>query len=177
MENIFNNLNDEIYSLYSCALVSRHWCKMAVPILWQDPFSSARRPFFISKYFSSLGEDEKFILKKDLEKYGINEEFSNTIFEYAKFLKVLNLWNLENKVRKWIFFKLSYAKMNHIINLLIKLFIESGATLHKLDLNFQVCLELKPVIFYALEENKQFFSRIQHLCLGKIITLEVLLHY
>ncbi|RIB08018.1 hypothetical protein C2G38_2045514 [Gigaspora rosea] len=59
-------------------------------------------------------------------------------------------------------------KVNHIINLLIKLFIESGATLHKLDLNFPLWLELKPVIFYVLEENKQFFSRIQHLCLGQI---------
>ncbi|RIB08017.1 hypothetical protein C2G38_2045513 [Gigaspora rosea] len=143
---------------------------MAVPILWQDPFSSDRRPLFIPKYFSSLGEDEKFILKEDLEKHGINEDFSNTIFDYAKFLKVLDLWNLDNKVGRWIAFKLSLAKVNHIINLLIKLFIESGATLHKLDLNFPVWIELKPVIFYVLEENKQFFSRIQHLCLGKKIS-------
>ncbi|RIB08024.1 hypothetical protein C2G38_2252278 [Gigaspora rosea] len=105
--------------------------------------------------FIPYTQDEKFILKENLEKNGIKEEFSNTLFDYARFLKVLDLWNLENKV-------------NHIINLLIKLFIESGATLHKLDLNFPACLELKPVIFYVLEENKQFFSRIQHLCLGQI---------
>ncbi|RIB20753.1 hypothetical protein C2G38_2178527 [Gigaspora rosea] len=139
---------------------------MAVPILWQDPFSSDRRPLFISKYFSSLGEDEKFILKEYLEKHGINEEFSNTLFDYARFLKVLDIPHLEYKVRKWITFKLIESKLfddNHIINLLFKLFIESGATLHKLVLGQP--LELKPEIFYTLEENKQFFSRIQHLSL------------
>ncbi|KAF0541535.1 hypothetical protein F8M41_005306 [Gigaspora margarita] len=172
MENILNKLNNEISSLYSCALVSRHWCKMAVPILWQDPFSSDRRPLFISKYFSSLGEDDKFILKECLEERGINEEFSNTLLDYARFLKVLDLWNLESKVRKWITFKLNDsefiygAEKNHIINLLFKLFIESGATLHKLVLGFSQSLELKPEIFYTLGENKQFFSRIQHLSLG-----------
>ncbi|RIB08022.1 hypothetical protein C2G38_2212742, partial [Gigaspora rosea] len=89
MENIFNNLNNEITrsSLRSCALVNRYWCKMAVPILWQDPFSSVQRPLFISKYFSSLEEDEKLGLKEFLEERGINEEFSNTLFDYARFLK------------------------------------------------------------------------------------------
>ncbi|KAF0541536.1 hypothetical protein F8M41_005307 [Gigaspora margarita] len=173
MENILNNLNNEVCSLYSCILVSRHWCKMAVPILWQDPFSFNRRFLFISKYFSSLGEDEKFILKECLEEHGINEEFSNTLFDYARFLKVLDLWDLESKVSQWITFKLRNSKLfyetdvYHIINLLFKLFIESGATLHKLCLGLQ-SLELKPEIFYILGENKQFFSRIRHLSLDVV---------
>ncbi|KAF0384489.1 hypothetical protein F8M41_011601 [Gigaspora margarita] len=87
MEKILNNLNNEFNSLRSCALVSRHWCKMSIPMLWQDPFSFEQNPFFISIYFSSLGEDEKFILKE----YGINAEFSKTLFDYARFLKVLDL--------------------------------------------------------------------------------------
>ncbi|RIB20740.1 hypothetical protein C2G38_2178508 [Gigaspora rosea] len=122
---------------------------MAVPIHWQDPFSSYRSPLFVSKYFSSLGEDEKFILKECLEELGINEEFPNTLFDYARFLKVLDLWNLEIEVRQWITFKLIDSEifyeieMYHIINLLFKLFIESGA-------------------------NKQFFSRIQYLSLEEI---------
>src|SRR5260364_300794 len=67
MENILKNLNNEFYSLYSCALVSRHWCKMTIPILWQDPFSFEPNSLFIPKYFSSfdkpLGSNEKLILK------------------------------------------------------------------------------------------------------------------
>ncbi|KAF0501162.1 hypothetical protein F8M41_020127 [Gigaspora margarita] len=63
MENILNNLNNECHSLYSCALVNRIWCKMTIPILWQNPFSFNRHSF-IPKYFSSLNEDENFILKE-----------------------------------------------------------------------------------------------------------------
>src|SRR5690242_12520261 len=94
MEIILNNLENDLYSLYSCALVSRHWCKISIPILWQDPFSSFlfdRKPSFISKYLSSLNEDDKFILKN----HGINQEFSKTLFNYARFLKVLDLFHLK----------------------------------------------------------------------------------
>ncbi|KAF0555474.1 RNI-like protein [Gigaspora margarita] len=52
-----------------------------------------------------------------------------------------------------------------IVNLLFKLFVESGATLHKLDLYFRN-YEINPEIFYSLEQNEQFFSRLQSLSLG-----------
>ncbi|RIB25489.1 hypothetical protein C2G38_2067277 [Gigaspora rosea] len=55
--------------------------------------------------------------------------------------------------------------MHHLINLLFKLFIESGATLYKLDLYFSEFLELKSEIFYSLGQNVQFFSRLYHLSL------------
>ncbi|KAF0333105.1 hypothetical protein F8M41_016896 [Gigaspora margarita] len=43
-----------------------------------------------------------------------------------------------------------------------------GATLHKLVLGLSQSLKLKPEVFYTLGENKQFFSRIQHLSLDFI---------
>ncbi|RIB16798.1 hypothetical protein C2G38_2188928 [Gigaspora rosea] len=64
LEKILNNLNNEFYSLYSCVL------------------------------FSSLGEDEKLILK---EECGINE-ISKTL---SRFLKGLDLFLLEYQVKKW----------------------------------------------------------------------------
>ncbi|RIB06831.1 hypothetical protein C2G38_2216122, partial [Gigaspora rosea] len=99
MEKILKNLKNEIDSLYSCALVNRHWCKTSIPILWQNPFSHKEtKPLFISQYFSSLGEDEKFVLKE----YGINKEISKTLFDYARFLKVLDLFTLGSSVEFWI---------------------------------------------------------------------------
>ncbi|RIB20781.1 hypothetical protein C2G38_2178431 [Gigaspora rosea] len=79
MEKILKNLNNGFYSLYSCALVSRHWCKISIPILWQDPFSIKQNSLFISQYISPLDESEKFVLKE----YGIYEIFSKTLFDYA----------------------------------------------------------------------------------------------
>ncbi|KAF0454393.1 hypothetical protein F8M41_001594 [Gigaspora margarita] len=169
MENILNNLNNEFYSLYSCVLVNRYWCKMSIPILWQNPFSFDQNSLFISKYFSFLDENEKFVLKA----YGINTKFPNTLFNYASFLKVLDLSCLEWKVKKWIDFQLADSKSYNmhsiylIINLLFKLFIESGATLHRLVLYF-FDNEINPEVFYSLGRNELFFSRLQDLSLGAI---------
>ncbi|KAF0511814.1 hypothetical protein F8M41_018178 [Gigaspora margarita] len=168
MEIILNNLNNEFYYLYSCALVNRHWCKMSIPILWQNPFLLVQTPLFISQYFSSLDENEKFVLNE----CGINVKFPKTLFNYAKFLKVFDLFSLETKVRKWIDSQLAGSKPNassiyRIINLLLKLFVESGAILHKLDLYFSD-YEINPEIFYSLGQNEQFFSRLQDLSLGGI---------
>ncbi|KAF0511817.1 hypothetical protein F8M41_018181 [Gigaspora margarita] len=55
----------------------------------------------------------------------------------------------------------------HWFNLLFKLFVESGATLHKLGLYFSD-YEINPEIFYSLGRNEQFFSRLQDLSLGGI---------
>ncbi|KAF0557826.1 hypothetical protein F8M41_012280 [Gigaspora margarita] len=168
MEIVLNNLSNELYSLYSCALVSRHWCKMSIPFLWQNPFSFCQNPLFISQYFSSLNENEKLILNE----CGINVKFPKTLFNYAKFLKFLDLTSLETEVGKWINSQLVGSKtiassIYRITNLLFKLFVESGATLHKLDLYFSD-YEFNPEIFYSLGRNEQFFSRLQDLSLGGI---------
>ncbi|RIB06572.1 hypothetical protein C2G38_2216712 [Gigaspora rosea] len=169
MEKILNNLNNEFYSLYylySCALVSRHWCKMSIPILWQNPFSiDLSSSLFIPQYFSSLDENGKFILQE----CGINVKYPNTLFNYAKFLKVFDLPSLEWKAKNWINFQLASSKPNtsstyRIINLLFKLIVESGASIHKLNMHY-VHYELNPEIFYSLERNEQFFSRLQDLSL------------
>ncbi|KAF0536869.1 hypothetical protein F8M41_009003 [Gigaspora margarita] len=172
MENILNNLDNEIYSLYQCTLVSRHWCKMSIPILWQDPFSSdqTRGHLLIPTYFSSFGEYDKSIL----ENYGIDADFSKTLFDYARFLKVLDLNNLECKVDDWIvylfrsgeYIKSDYKTKTHIISLLFKLFIESGATLH--EFVYTDYLTFVPEILISLVPNDQFFSRLRHLSLGNI---------
>ncbi|RIB30275.1 hypothetical protein C2G38_2238337 [Gigaspora rosea] len=165
LENILINLNNEFYSLYSCALVNRYWCKITIPILWKNPFSFNKNSLFISQYFLSLDENEKSVLKE----YGINIKFPDTLFNYARFLKVLDLSSLESKVKKWIEFQhicWYYSPLcYYIINLLFKLFVESGATLHKLNIYFH---EFKPEIYYSLERNEQFFSQLQDLSLRGI---------
>ncbi|RIB26323.1 hypothetical protein C2G38_277137 [Gigaspora rosea] len=175
MEKILSNLNNEVYTLYSCALVSRHWCKMSIPILWKDPFSFEQNTLFISKYFSSLDENEKLRLKESLRIYKINIEISETLFDYARFLKVLDLSHLGWRVTEWFFPEFVNVGIvcrtsltTYIVNLLLKIFIESGANLHKLDLHFSDLFKIKPEIFCSLEQNEQFFSRLQYLSLGLI---------
>ncbi|RIB15494.1 hypothetical protein C2G38_2192260 [Gigaspora rosea] len=110
MENILKHLNNEIYSLYSCALI-----------------------FIIPIYFSSLGEDEKLVVKKCLKEFGINIEFSKPLFDYAIFLK-------------------------------------SGAILHELGIHNSEFIKFElDESLHSLEQNVQFYSRLQHLSLDIIL--------
>ncbi|KAF0518631.1 hypothetical protein F8M41_016801 [Gigaspora margarita] len=164
MENILNYLNNEYHSLYSCALVSRHWCKMAIPVIWRDPFSLERNPIIIPIYLSYLIEAEKLILKE----HGLIVDYPNTLFHYARFLEVLNLAFLNGKVIQWIKLQLFDQQTNisslknHIINLLLKIFIDGGARLTKFKLSFFNNIgEIKSEIFNLLDLNKRFFSRLE----------------
>uniref|UniRef100_A0A8H3XHB9 F-box domain-containing protein n=1 Tax=Gigaspora margarita TaxID=4874 RepID=A0A8H3XHB9_GIGMA len=169
MENILNNLND-IHSLHSCVLVSRFWSKMSIPILWSDPFSLGRKSSFIPIYLSSLNEHDIFILNE----CGIVVEFPNTLFNYANFLKVMDLSALDCLVEDWI--ELSNINLHkdskmikyELANLLFKLFIERGAILSKFDLwisddSNEETFDIKPEIFYLLGRNGTFFSQLQEL--------------
>ncbi|KAF0560093.1 hypothetical protein F8M41_003427 [Gigaspora margarita] len=175
IENILKHLNNEISSLYSCALVNRHWCKMSIPILWQDPFSNKRSSLFIPIYFSSLGENEKFVIKECLKKW-INVEFSKPLFDYARFLKVLHIFRIAKKVREWMCLKLNKphlfyydSRTTPLTTLIFKLFLESGVILHEFGLYNSEFLKFElEIFFHSLEKNVQFYSRIQHLSLDII---------
>ena len=36
---IIQNLRNNINTLHSLSLVNRFWCRLAIPLLWEDPFS------------------------------------------------------------------------------------------------------------------------------------------
>ena len=40
---IIQNLRNNFNTLYSLALVNRFWCRLAIPLLWEDPFSVKKR--------------------------------------------------------------------------------------------------------------------------------------
>ncbi|RIB26933.1 hypothetical protein C2G38_2138062 [Gigaspora rosea] len=90
MEKILNNLNNEFNSLYSCALVNRHWCKISIPILWQNPFTceNYHKTLIISGYLSSLGKDEQIGLQSMLKAGASLQELCLNYFEHPFGLKL-----------------------------------------------------------------------------------------
>ncbi|RGB39193.1 hypothetical protein C1646_740245 [Rhizophagus diaphanus] len=83
-EEIIQYLRDDISTLYSCALVNRLWCRIAIPLLWEDPFSVPTQKFdFIKILLRSLNDEDKTRL---IVKYGFNNnEFSpKTLFNYPE---------------------------------------------------------------------------------------------
>jgi hypothetical protein len=132
-EEIIQYFLHDYKTLYSCILVNRLWCRLAIPLLWDDPFSFphlAKNYHFIEVYLYKLNDDDKI----KLNEYGINSSSfpSSALFNYSRFIKhfniysiyrSINIWKTDKKVKEENFTVL-------IIELLLKMFIDSGASLH-----------------------------------------------
>src|SRR4051794_13254208 len=66
--DIIQNLRNNFNAIYSLALVNRFWCRLAIPLLWEDPFSinyQKNSTFrFLDTYFLFLNENDKNKMKK-----------------------------------------------------------------------------------------------------------------
>src|SRR6266536_3513045 len=60
---IIQNLRNNVNTLYSLTLVNRFWCRLAIPLLWEDPFSVTYRENstynFLDTYFLSLNDNDR----------------------------------------------------------------------------------------------------------------------
>ncbi|CAG8566875.1 11741_t:CDS:1 [Ambispora gerdemannii] len=88
-------LNYNRRQLFHFALVNRHWCNTAIPLLWGRPFpltSEKASAVFISTLLNCFA----------------NNEESRTIFQYNIFIKQLSLESLSIAIFNWSKFKRYY---------------------------------------------------------------------
>ncbi|PKY19796.1 hypothetical protein RhiirB3_523787 [Rhizophagus irregularis] len=101
MEEIIRYLRNDFSTLHSCILVNRLWCRLTIPLLWEDPFSIATRNFhFIEIYLHELNNDEK----TKLINYRMKNDIIplNTLFNYSSFIKKLNTKHIIYIIEIWI---------------------------------------------------------------------------
>ncbi|CAG8565569.1 9281_t:CDS:1 [Ambispora gerdemannii] len=88
------NYEDEIYrnrrQLFYCALVNRHWCYNAIPILWKRPFPLSSGGSFVATLLRCLGGNED---------YEDNE--SRPLFRYNLFIKQFSLESILGAFVQW----------------------------------------------------------------------------
>src|SRR3954470_4287226 len=93
-------------SLYPCILVNKQWCSSAMQILWKNPWHFRKNLecvtyTIINTYISTFSKRSKELLKAN-EIFISNEiETARPIFNYAGFLKHLNLFHLEMTLKSW----------------------------------------------------------------------------
>src|SRR6266542_220204 len=102
---IIQGLRNDIKSLYSCIFVNRLLCRIAIPILWEDPFSIIRREDYpynvLDTYLSFFNKDDQTKLKG----FGIpikSPSFKTPLFNYPSFIKTLNTVRVELHAVNWI---------------------------------------------------------------------------
>ncbi|PKC59642.1 hypothetical protein RhiirA1_469154 [Rhizophagus irregularis] len=168
-EEIIQYLRDDISSLYSCVLVNRLWCRIAIPLLWEDPFSVPTQKFdFIKILLRSLNDEDKTRL---IVKYGFyNNEFSpKTLFNYPGFIKRLNTQNIRFCIENWVpNLTNNFANSANLFYwLLFKTFIKNEINLYSFEIVMLISRDHKYFneVFDLILKNPKFIYNIKNLIL------------
>ncbi|CAG8438909.1 6685_t:CDS:1 [Diversispora eburnea] len=111
---IFTHLKDDRTSLHSCILVNRLWCIICIDILWSEPFhllytcnknpcvcSLAKRYLQASNLLKTLLscfiQQNPTLFHKNI----IYSSITSPLFNYVKYLRILNLHELNMAVQDW----------------------------------------------------------------------------
>src|SRR5688572_30220791 len=90
LNDIIQYFQNDFSTLHSCILVNRLWCRLAIPLLWEDPFSIYKTNYHVIKiYLHNLNDDDKAKLNECRIK--VNLFPSNILFNYPSFIKCLNI--------------------------------------------------------------------------------------
>ena len=101
---IIQYLRNDFSTLYSCILVNRLWCRLAIPLLWEDPFSIYAQNFqFIEIYLGNLNEDD-YVKQKlaNIVDMKLIASCSSTLFNYPSFIKNLDTNKVRRSIKYWI---------------------------------------------------------------------------
>ncbi|RGB27036.1 hypothetical protein C1646_820012 [Rhizophagus diaphanus] len=157
---ILKELQDDTKSLYSCLLVNRTWCRLTVPILWQNP--SNKKDYISYKVcnilfnvvLSHLSEESR----NNLKNQGIDlfkEKYQQPLFNYISFWRHLNLHNLEYIMENVFTKNFEMSKKSTIGNEIMKLFINSETKF--------VSLTIPKVNLCHISGSELCFSKLEYL--------------
>src|SRR5438034_438616 len=91
---IFEELQDDSKSLFSCLMVNRLWCETVIPILWKNPWrydinyeNNNRLFIIISSYLSD--DIKEFLTRQGMQLPSIS--YQPLLFDYLSFCRSINV--------------------------------------------------------------------------------------
>ncbi|GBC05432.1 hypothetical protein RclHR1_06220005 [Rhizophagus clarus] len=188
INEIIQYFRHDYKTLHSCILVNKLWCRLAIPLLWEDPFSIKfpKNYHFIEIYLRNLNDNDK----TKLNEYGINDDLfpSNTLFNYPSYIKHLDTRRINNSIENWEaairalqYFNYSVQNtLQDFIKLIYRslflIFIENEVNLHSLEVSLyshQGCKYFDGA-FELILQNPNFIYNIKNLKLDFYITAETI---
>ncbi|PKK67820.1 hypothetical protein RhiirC2_783025 [Rhizophagus irregularis] len=171
---IIKYFQNDYSTLYSCVLVNRLWCRLAIPLLWENPFSiPTKNHNFIIIYLYNLNDRCKMILNE----YQIidNLLLSNSLFNYPSFLKYVNIDKVISSVAEWMlevsntinryFLRDNFGEL--VCILLFEMFIENEVSLHTLEVDTSFsCIKYYDMILEMIIRNPNFIHNVRNLKLS-----------
>src|SRR6266498_3963406 len=135
LNEIFEYLEDDRFTLYSCILVNCFWCEVSVRIFWRNVWNYSIPNF--NTLIACLPNESKEILKEN----GIiisNPTSKSPTFNYASFCKVLSINRVHNMIEKLLnqqsILPQNLDNNTHIVmQELFKMFMNQISSLKRLD--------------------------------------------
>jgi hypothetical protein len=173
LNEIFEYLEKDNVTLYSCLLVNHLWCKVSVRILWRSDWNYNARTYIT--LFACLSNESKDILHKN----GITIKTSTSklpMFNYPAFCKVLSINNAENMI--WKFLKHFISSQNNdndrytiLRQEIYKLFMNQ-TSLKKLYYFYRYSFSTKKVVFISYPGEESCLKNLSELCCDSTIYSE-----
>ncbi|PKC58909.1 hypothetical protein RhiirA1_540802 [Rhizophagus irregularis] len=162
---VIKNFKNDFSTLHSCILVNRLWCRLTIPLLWENPFSIPNKNHnFIGIYLHNLNDD----LKAQLNEYKIDDKLfpSNTLFNYPIFLKYFYTEKIISSNEKWsndieLENRLIFEFKRLIYMSLFKIFIENEVNIHTFDI--EVNSSYKDDMLELILQKPNFLHNIRNL--------------
>src|SRR6266498_912785 len=105
---LFEELQDDSKSLFSCLLVNRLWCETVIPILWRNPWCyedninyQKKSSLYYIITFSLSNDIKEFLTSQGIQLYPISYQslsFDYLSFDYLSFCKSINTNIIKNLI-------------------------------------------------------------------------------
>src|SRR6266542_4212305 len=97
---IFEELQDDSKSLFSCLMVNRLWCEIVIPILWMNPWNYYGINYSKKGYlFAIIAFYLSDNIKESLTRQGIQLPLTlhkSILFDYLSFCRSINVNTIDN---------------------------------------------------------------------------------
>jgi hypothetical protein len=134
---IFDELKNDNGTLFSCTLVNRQWCKMAIPILWKDPMKNKINEQLLDIIKNSLPyKSKKLLLNQGIDITSNLQLRKKPLFDYIKYCKYLRF----NKINEYANLMTKSIKENDYFLIkqeIFKFYISKCSAIKFLDLELR----------------------------------------
>jgi hypothetical protein len=138
LQNIFNHLNDDLKSLYSCTLVNKQWSYSSIPVLWSNPFIyvfEEQKP--LKSLIPLLDTYLSFLSKNQQEEFEIKSKFNQNsiMFNYPVYIRHIYLYFIYEGIKYWCnLLNIINERENQIFKALIESFFINSSKIDTLEI-------------------------------------------
>ncbi|PKY54656.1 hypothetical protein RhiirA4_473594 [Rhizophagus irregularis] len=90
---VFEELQNDNKTLYSCLLVNKTWCEIIVPILWKNPWKCQKEELLLNVIMLHLSDESRNNLRNNDFNFLTNsyQKYQKPFFDYISFCRHLHL--------------------------------------------------------------------------------------